>query len=233
MLVQQRGDLSSQVIPNSNNEIGSSYQKGYPVSSENFPDVISLRQIGEQFTADQEDSQGLYNNTDSQRTHNIFAFANDLEKVFNIECKQITYQLMPAYVFYLSSMRMNINLQRLVHRIQQKDKKYDWLENLTSTVSHEMRTPLGLILQTSQRMANLVSPMDKNIQQLIKMVYYQSQLMLCFVNDLLDLKQMKHGVFKQVISVFDPNEVLLTMMDMFSYQAQAQQIDLELTIKPP
>ena len=44
---------------------------------------------------------------------------------------------------------------------------------------------------------------------------------------------MKHGVFKKVISVFDPNEVLLTMMDMFSYQAQAQQIDLELTIKPP
>ena len=64
---------------------------------------------------------------------------------------------MPAYVFYLSSMRMNINLERLVKRIQQKDKKYDWLENLTSTVSHEMRTPLGLILETSQRMANLVS----------------------------------------------------------------------------
>ena len=57
------------------------------------------------------------------------------------------------------------------------------------------------------------------IQKLIKMVYYQSQLMLCFVNDLLDLKQMKHGVFKQIISVFDPNEILQQMIDMFSYQA--------------
>ena len=53
------------------------------------------------------------------------------------------------------------------------------------------------------------------------MIYYQSQLMLCFVNDLLDLKQMKHGVYKQMISVFDPNEVLQQMMDMFSYQAEA------------
>ena len=70
------------------------------------------------------------------------------------------------------------------------------------------------------------------VQKLIKMVYYQSQLMLCFVNDLLDLKQMKHGVFKKIISVFDPNEILQKMVEMFSYQAQAQQIELEVTIKP-
>ena len=115
---------------------------------------------------------------------------------------------MPAYVFYLSSMRINLHMQRLVQKIQQKDKQYDWLENLTSTVSHEMRTPLGLILQTSERLSSLVSRGDKNIHTLVKMIFYQSQLMLCFVNDLLDLKQMKHGVYKQIITIFDPNEVL-------------------------
>ena len=57
-------------------------------------------------------------------------------------------------------MRMGLHLQRLVQKIEQKDKQYDWLENLTSTVSHEMRTPLGLILQTSERLANLVSGSD-------------------------------------------------------------------------
>ena len=70
---------------------------------------------------------------------------------------------MPAYVFYLSNMRMGLHLQRLVQKIEQKDKQYDWLENLTSTVSHEMRTPLGLILQTSERLANLVSASDKGM----------------------------------------------------------------------
>ena len=127
---------------------------------------------------------------------------------------------MPAYVFYLSSMRINLHMQRLVQKIQQKDKQYDWLENLTSTVSHEMRTPLGLILQTSERLSSLVSRGDKNIHTLVKMIFYQSQLMLCFVNDLLDLKQMKHGVYKQIITIFDPNEVLQLMIDMFSYQAE-------------
>ena len=53
---------------------------------------------------------------------------------------------MPAYVFYFSNMRMNLNLQRLVNVMHKKDEQYDWLENLTSTVSHEMRTPLGIMM---------------------------------------------------------------------------------------
>ena len=91
MLLQHKGDRSSQEIPNSNNDIGSCNKKEHPVLSEDSLDVISLRQIGEQFTADTEDSQDLYSNRDNQRNQNIFAFANDLEKVFNIECKLITY----------------------------------------------------------------------------------------------------------------------------------------------
>ena len=70
------------------------------------------------------------------------------------------------------------------------------------------------------------------MQMLVKMIFFQSQLMLCFVNDLLDLKQMKHGVFKQIMTIFDPAEVLQLMIDMFSYQAEAQKVKLGVTIKP-
>ena len=50
--------------------------------------------------------------------------------------------------------------------------------------------------------------------------------MLCFVNDLLDLKQIKNGVFQTRNSLFDPNEVLSLIKDMFSYQAKGKSIDL-------
>ena len=69
-------------------------------------------------------------------------------------------------------MRMNINLQQLVHVMQKKDKKYDQLENLTSTISHEMRTPLGIIMQTSQRMTNLLSSDDYDLRKLLMMIFY-------------------------------------------------------------
>jgi signal transduction histidine kinase len=37
-----------------------------------------------------------------------------------------------------------------------------------------------------------------------------------FVNDLLDLQQIKNGVFKLVDEVFDPNDVLELICDIFS-----------------
>ena len=79
-------------------------------------------------------------------SQNIFAYTHDKERVFSIECKEISYQLMPAYVFYFSNMRMSVNLHKLVDQMHEKEEEYDWLENLTSTVSHEMRTPLGIIM---------------------------------------------------------------------------------------
>ena len=53
-------------------------------------------------------------------------------------------------------MRMLLKIQRLTNVMHKKDQELDQLENLTSTVSHEMRTPLGIILQISERMAGLV-----------------------------------------------------------------------------
>ena len=41
-------------------------------------------------------------------------------------------------------------------------------------------------------------------------------LMQTFVDDLLDLKQIKDGVFSLVTEVFDPNDVLEMVCDIFS-----------------
>ena len=41
--------------------------------------------------------------------------------------------------------------------------------------------------------------------------------MLCFVNDLLDLKQMKHGVYRRINTIFDPSEVIKLVLEMFSF----------------
>ena len=56
-------------------------------------------------------------NVESDGRQNLFAFHRDKEKVFSIECKEITYHLMPAYAFYFSSMRTHINLQKLVEKM--------------------------------------------------------------------------------------------------------------------
>ena len=72
-----------------------------------------------------------------------------------------------------------------------------------------MRTPIGGIIQTAKRVFNLpdsCAPTER--RRLLKMIFFQAEFMLGFVNDLLDLKQIKHGVFKQIVTVFDPNRVM-------------------------
>ena len=45
--------------------------------------------------------------------------------------------------------------------------------------------------------------------------------MQTFVDDLLDLKQIKDGAFSLVKEVFDPNELLSFIKDIFEPQAEA------------
>ena len=62
---------------------------------------------------------------------------------------------------------------------------------------------------------------SKKYLQLIK-----SQLMLTqtYVNDLLDLKQIKNGVFSLVSSAFNPNETIKMVVNIFEHQASAKGI---------
>ena len=55
-------------------------------------------------------------------------------------------------------------------------------------------------------------------------------LMQTFVDDLLDLRQIKDGVFSIVSQVFDPNEVLEMIIDIFSPQVNARGVLLNFYI---
>jgi len=46
--------------------------------------------------------------------------------------------------------------------------------------------------------------------------------MQTFVDDLLDLQQMKNGVFKLVLDIFDPNEILELVCSIFAPQTSAR-----------
>ena len=116
-------------------------------------------------------------------------------------------------------MSLNLNLIRLHKKVEKKKSECRWLENLTSTVSHEMRTPLSVIIQTAEHVTNNLTGQQNDIKSQIRMIYLQAQFMLFYVNDLLDLKQIKHGVFKSVVRIFDPNETLQYIIDMFKIQA--------------
>ena len=79
-----------------------------------------------------------------------------------------------------------------------------------------MRTPLASVLFLLREMIknNLLKMAPEDIKKLVLM---ERSLVLVqtFVNDLLDLQQIKNGVFKLVDEVFDPNETLELISSIF------------------
>ena len=103
-----------------------------------------------------------------------------------IRTRKINYLEKPAIAIYLQNITEHINHLRLESQILEQKNKNATLESYTSTISHEFRTPLatclmfleGLVSQTKSQ-ANLA---------ILQLIISQLNLLLCLVNDVLDLK---------------------------------------------
>ena len=71
-----------------------------------------------------------------------------------------------------------------------------------------MRTPLNGIQQSVSQLfsldMNLQGHSKERVTHLLKLIYFQSNLLECFVNDQLDMKMIQGGCYMQQVSVFDP-----------------------------
>ena len=117
--------------------------------------------------------------------------------------------------------------------------KQQQIENFNSTVSHEMRTPLG----TSQFFLTQVidalnsADIDPQVLHYLQLIMSQLTFMKSFVEDLLDMRQIRDGVFSLSQAPFSPKEVLALVCKIFKPQADFKNVKLYAEIskqlKPP
>ena len=67
------------------------------------------------------------------------------------------------------------------------------LESYTSTISHEFRTPLSTCLSFLDILVQMDLPLGTI--QMLNMIIAQLNLLLCLVNDVLDMKLIEQGEF--------------------------------------
>ena len=63
-------------------------------------------------------------------------------------------------------------------------------------------------------------------------VISQINLLVCLVNDILDMKMIEQGKFVKRDQRFNPLETFKFVMNIFAQQAEMQQTDLSLHIVP-
>ena len=102
-------------------------------------------------------------------------------------------------------------------------------QNFTSTVSHEMRTPLASIKYfVKLLMAIYPNGLDSNPEskRYFKLIVAQLTLIMTFVDDLLDMRQLKEGAFSLEKSIFSPSSIIRQVIDIFTPQANGKQLEL-------
>ena len=111
-------------------------------------------------------------------------------------------------------------------------------ECLTATVSHEMRTPLGTSLFFIQMLIKMLQKSNASGQaersesdsekalHYLQLVQSQLNFIMSFVNDLLDLRQLRDKVFSLVSETLDPNEILDDLINIFKPQSEMKGLSI-------
>ncbi|MBL8473116.1 MAG: response regulator [Rhodocyclaceae bacterium] len=94
-----------------------------------------------------------------------------------------------------------------------------------ANISHEVRTPLSVMLTLGQVLGQSVSP---DLSELVERLNLAGRHLLAIIDDLLDLAKMEAGRLVLAETEFDPREVLYAVRDMLAEQAAAKGLRLEV-----
>ena len=90
-------------------------------------------------------------------------------------------------------MTHHVESLQLESQVLETKGKNAALVNYQMTISHEFRTPLTTSLMFLESL--LIEKLSKSGQKLVKLITMQINLLLCLVNDILDIKLIEENKF--------------------------------------
>ena len=115
------------------------------------------------------------------------------EKFYQVRVKSLEFLQKNAIAIYFYDFTATIQALKLNKMLLEKEKQNASLNLSQMTLSHEFRAPLSSTLMLLESL--LLKCEDETHRQIIRMVISQINLLICLVNDLLDLKMLDQGKF--------------------------------------
>ena len=103
-----------------------------------------------------------------------------------------------------------------------------FLEMLTATISHDMRTPLNAILGIGKNLEPHVT--HEAGSRYLQIMMNSASLLHFLVNDLLDLFRIRNGKFSKHETKIDIRQHLNELIDIFQLQASEKGLELVLFV---
>ena len=111
-----------------------------------------------------------------------------------IRAEEIYYLEKPAIAVYFEDMTEHVNNLRLEASFLEEKNRNECLESYTSTISHEFRTPLSTSLMFLESMLN--QKLSKGALSMLHLIISQLNMLLCLVNDVLDMQLIIHEKYE-------------------------------------
>lgn len=123
-----------------------------------------------------------------------------------------------------------IMARSITHIIKYEQLKLQnhFLEMLTATISHDMRTPLNAILGIGKNLEPHVT--HEAGSRYLQIMMNSASLLHFLVNDLLDLFRIKNGKFSKHETKIDIRQHLNELIDIFQLQASEKGLELVLFV---
>ena len=121
-----------------------------------------------------------------------------------------------------------IMVRSITHFIKYEKLKMQnhFLEMLTATVSHDMRTPLNSILGIGKTLERHVNPGVG--LRFLGVMMSSAKILHFLVNDLIDLFRIRNGKFSAVENSVNLKEQLNELLEVFHLQAIEKGLSLQL-----
>lgn len=103
-------------------------------------------------------------------------------------------------------MTQHVNELRLEAKILEEKNRNQSLESYTSTISHEFRTPLSTCLMFLENL--LGQKLSYDALSMLHLIISQLNMLLCMVNDVLDIKMILHKKYEAKLEKFSPLNIL-------------------------
>ena len=183
-------------------------------------ECLSLHEIVETQAGQANQKKYIYRVEINQLTTEMIGIdsAQSMRKFYQVRVKNINFLGKSATAIYFYDFSNQIKTLQLSTELLVKEKQNQSLNLSQMTLSHEFRTPLSSTLMMLESLLRGIA--DEAQRHIVFMIISQMNLLLCLVNDILDLKMIDQDRFITRSELFNPNVTFKFVSNIFKKQAE-------------